>query len=92
MALQPDESQGGWAAIILAGIVTALGVLWKSWFSLRGDMRADRKGEVTNGTWEATIRMLREQLEAERALREEAESEARELRKMLRECMGGGDR
>lgn len=87
MAL-PDDVGQNWLAIWLTAALGALGVAWKSWFSVRKDVRDDRKSEVVNGTYEAIIRALRDQLAQEREARMRAEAEVIELRKRL---AGGGE-
>lgn len=77
------EDPGGWYALLLAGIVTAIGAIWKSWFSFRRDKREDNRGTVVNGSYQDLVKSLREQLHEEREIRHRLEEENLALRKLI---------
>jgi hypothetical protein len=80
-----DEGHNLWA-LVAAGVLTAVGTVYKLFFRVRQDVRDDRKSGTIHGTYEEVIESLREQLREERIQRQKAEDRVTILEKRLRDA------
>lgn len=66
-------------AIIASGVVVAIGLLAKYWFSLRRDHRDDRSGETQHKAYAGLVDRLEKALDSEITRRRAADKENDEL-------------
>jgi len=88
MALPDDPHETGFYATVAGIALTGVVWIWKSWFGVKRDLRDDRKGDLINGTYEATLKMLRERNDDLERRLHERDMEIDRLRAQVRQLGG----